>query len=189
MKKFFQITLGLILIAAMCWGTIELLKFIWQLFSTVEPALGASLVAASATVLVSVLSVVLSKKSEGKALIAAQLREKKVPIYEKIVNHIFLVTYSEKLGKKPPTEKENIQFFADTTTELIIWGSKEIIDAFADFRSQIMKITTETDPTLAVTTVEDLLLAIRKDLGHHHPNFKRGQLLRLYINDIENYIK
>ncbi|EIU6780259.1 hypothetical protein L5155_004554 [Vibrio parahaemolyticus] len=189
MKKVFQIAVGLVLAAGIGWGAIELLKFIWQLFSTVEPALGAALVAASATVLVSVLSVLLSKKSESKALIASQLREKKVPVYEKIVSHIFLITFADKLGKQPPTEEENIKFFANTTTELIIWGSKEIVDAFGDFRFQIMKITEDTDPKVVMASVEDLLLAIRKDLGHNHPNFKRGQLLRLYINDIEEYIK
>ncbi|EJL7023918.1 hypothetical protein O1B33_003594, partial [Vibrio cholerae] len=189
LKKFFQIVFGLVSIAVLVWGTFELLRFIWKLFSTVEPALGAALVAASATVLVSVLSVLLSKKSESKALIASQLREKKVPVYEKIVNHIFLITFADKLGKQPPTEAENIQFFANTTTELIIWGSKDIVDAFGDFRFQIMKITESTDPKVVMASVEDLLLAIRKDLGHNHPNFKRGQLLRLYINDIEDHIK
>ena len=189
LKKFFQIVFGLVSIAALGWGSVEFLRFVWKLFSTVEPALGAALVAASATVLVSVLSVLLSKRSESKALIASQLREKKVPVYEKIVNHIFLITFADKLGKQPPTEEGNIQFFANTTTELIIWGSKEIVDAFGDFRFQIMKITESTDPKVVLASVEDLLLAIRKDLGHNHPNFKRGQLLRLYINDIEDYIK
>ncbi|KQA22636.1 hypothetical protein AAY55_16315 [Vibrio metoecus] len=190
MKKFFQIVFGLVSIAVLVWGTFELLRFIWKLFSTVEPALGAALVAASATVLgFCFVRYFCQKKSESKALIASQLREKKVPVYEKIVNHIFLITFADKLGKQPPTEAENIQFFANTTTELIIWGSKDIVDAFGDFRFQIMKITESTDPKVVMASVEDLLLAIRKDLGHNHPNFKRGQLLRLYINDIEDHIK
>lgn len=174
LKKFFQIVFGLVSIAALGWGSVELLRFVWKLFSTVEPALGAALVAASATVLVSVLSVLLSKRSESKALIASQLREKKVPVYEKIVNHIFLITFADKLGKQPPTEEENIQFFANTTTELIIWGSKEIVDAFGDFRFQIMKITESTDPKVVLASVEDLLLAIRKDLGHNHQISNEG---------------
>ncbi|WP_156144567.1 hypothetical protein [Vibrio hyugaensis] len=188
MRKALQVMFGLVFIVGLFWGGFELLKVIWNLFSSVEPALGAALVAASATVLVSVLSVVLSKKSESKAAISMQLREKKVPVYEKIINHIFLVTFSEKLGKEPPTEEENIRFFADITAELIIWGSRDIVDAFGNFRTQLVNITDETQPREVLAVVEDLLLAIRKDLGHSHPNFKRGQILRLYINDIDDYI-
>lgn len=52
--------------------------------------LAAGIIAASATVFVSVATVMISKRQEQKAEIAAQLRQKKVPVYEKRNEFIFL---------------------------------------------------------------------------------------------------
>lgn len=38
-----------------------------------------------------------------------------------------------------------------------------------------------------LATVEDFLFAIRKDLGHKHTKITRGEILRLYINDVDTY--
>jgi hypothetical protein len=35
--------------------------------------------------------------------------------------------------------------------------------------------------------VENLLIAIRKDLGHKNVGFKKGTILGLFINDIQDY--
>jgi len=34
-----------------------------------------------------------------------------------------------------------------------------------------------------------LLLAIRQDLGHKNSGFKRGTVLRLFINDIDDFVR
>ncbi|WP_166835951.1 hypothetical protein [Rheinheimera pleomorphica] len=131
--------------------------------------------------------------------IKAQLRQKKVPVYERIIEFIFLITFAEKLGKKFPSEREMVQFFADTTRDLVIWGSKDMVKAFGDFRNQIIvpQITSESSQINAgakiaeasriMGAVEDLLFAVRKDLGHSTAGVKRGDLLKLYINDVEKY--
>lgn len=117
----------------------------------------------------------------------AHLRAKKVPIYEKIINFIFSFTFAEKLGEKQPTEKEIIKFFAEVTQELVIWGSDEIIDAFYKFRMENIDNANgiQSEPTEILFTVENLLLAIRKDLGHKNQNIPRGKLLSLFINDLK----
>ena len=83
----------------------------WELFQNIDPTLGAGIIAASATVIVSVLTVMLSKRQEHKVETQAQLRERKVPVYEKIIEFIFTITFAKKLGKKQPSEKEMIKFF------------------------------------------------------------------------------
>jgi hypothetical protein len=145
------------------------------------------MLAASATVLVSVVSVLFSKKQEHKVDIENQLREKKIPIYENIIEFIFLITFSEKLGKAQPTEKEMIAFFADTTRDLVIWGSKDIVKAFGDFKEMLGTLAENGDTAGMLATVEDFLFAIRKDLGHKHTKVRRGDILRLYINDVDVY--
>lgn len=161
----------------------------WELFKSIDPTLAAGIIATSATVFVSVFTVMISKKQEHKVEIQAQLRQKKVPIYERIIEFIFLITFADKLGKNFPTQEDMIKFFADTTRDLIIWGSKDMVKAFGDFRDQLVASQNSPEPTQVMGAVEDLLLAVRKDLGHSIAGVKRGDLLRLYVNDVESYFQ
>ena len=186
-----QIALGLILLGLLVFGGYLLIAKIWDVFSSIDPKLGAGLVAASATILVSVFTVLVSKHLERKAEILALLREKKIPTYEKIINFIFNLTFAEKLGKKQPSEKEMIKFMAEITQELVIWGSDEMLEAFYKFRMASIENAdgTVTDPYSVLFMVEDLLLAIRKDLGHKNKNISRGKILGLFVNDLPNELK
>ena len=102
-----QIALGLILLSILMLGGYLLITNVWDVFSSVDPKLGAGLVAASATILVSLFSVLVSKHLERKAEILAHLREKKIPTYEKIINFIFSLTFAEKVGRKQPSENRD----------------------------------------------------------------------------------
>jgi len=105
MKKFFQVTIGLILLAVLFFGIYILVSKVWTVFQAINPTLAAGIIAASATIFVSVATVMLSKRQEQKVEIAAQLRQKKVPVYEKIIEFIFLITFAAKLGKKSSNRK------------------------------------------------------------------------------------
>jgi hypothetical protein len=188
MKKFIkviQMFFGLVILGLLAWAGYELLLAVVLLFKSVDPKLGAGMLAASATILVSVVSVLFSKKQEHKVDIENQLREKKIPIYENIIEFIFLITFAEKLGKAQPSEKETIAFFADTTRDLVIWGSKDIVKAFGDFKDMLASFAENGDTAGMLATLEDFLFAIRKDLGHKQTKVKRGDILRLYINDVD----
>ena len=186
-KKVFQLIIGFILIALLIWGAYLLFKAVGAIFSRVDPKLAAGMIAGSATIFVSVITVLFSKKQEHKVDIQNQLREKKIPIYENIIEFIFLITFAEKLGKEQPSEQEMIKFFVDTTRDLVIWGSKDIVKEFGNFRDTLTNLADTSDTTVMLACVEDLFIAIRKDLGHNVSGIKRGEILRLYINDTEMY--
>ena len=114
------------------------------------------------------MSVLVSKHLERRATISAHLREKKIPTYEKIISFIFRITFADKLGKDRLTEKEVMQFMAEITQELVIWGSDDMLEAFYNFRKKSIENSNENkeDSYKILFIVEDLLLAIRKDLGH-----------------------
>lgn len=162
-----HIVLGLLLVCLLIFFVYLLLSKIWGVFSSINPILGAGFVAASATVIVSLVSVLVSKYLERRANILAHLREKKIPTYEKIINFIFSITFADKLGKNRPTEKDVMQFMAEITQELVIWGSDDMLNAFYDFRKKSIENSYEEtrNPYNVLFAVEDLLLAIRKDLG------------------------
>nr|WP_321239286.1 hypothetical protein [uncultured Tolumonas sp.] len=181
-----QTIIGFILLSITIYICYLFITKIWSIFSSINPTLGAGLIAASGTIVVTLISVLVSKHLERKAHILSHLREKKVPTYEKIIEFIFRITFSEKIGKTQPTEAEMIKFMAEITQELVIWGSDEMIDAFYKFRMKSIENASgvQQSPHEILFTVESLLLAIRKDLGHQNKNMPKGKLLGLFINDV-----
>ncbi|RUQ29197.1 MAG: hypothetical protein EKK68_12980 [Candidatus Competibacteraceae bacterium] len=186
-----QIALGLFLVCLLAFTVYLLFSKIWSVFSSINPILGAGFVAASATIIVSLMSVLVSKHLERRATISAHLREKKIPTYEKIISFIFIITFADKLGKDRLTEKEVMQFMAKITQELVIWGSDDMLEAFYNFRKKSIENSNENkeDSYKILFIVEDLLLAIRKDLGHANKKISRGKILGLFINDLPNILK
>ncbi|MCB1764517.1 MAG: hypothetical protein KDJ22_00440 [Candidatus Competibacteraceae bacterium] len=187
-----QILLGLSIVILLLFGSYLLIAKVWNIFSSVDPRLGAGLVTAFAAVLVSLISVFISKYLDRKAAILTHLREKKIPTYEKIINFIFSLTFAEKLGKEKPSEKEMIKFMVEITQELVIWGSDEMLNAFYKFRTISIENVDNSNPKNphnVLFMVEDLLLEIRKDLGHKNKNILRGKILGLFINDLPSKIK
>lgn len=82
------------------------------------------------------------------------------------------------------SEQEITEFMFDFTQQLIVWGADEVIAAFYRFKKQ----STSTNSQNVLFLVEDLLLAIRKDLGHKNKGLTQGRLLGLFVNNIENYL-
>jgi hypothetical protein len=178
--------LGFALVAFAAFGLYKLIILLWQVFSHVNPAVGAGIIAASATILVSVISVLISKRIDQKNLFDKENRDKKIPFYENFIHFLFLVTHSEKMGKDPISEQEMLEKMISFTENLIIWGSDETVSAFHKFR--MASIHDDPSPGAIPLAIEGIMYAIRKDLGHKNKNLHKGTLLGLFINDIDQHI-
>lgn len=86
-------------------------------------------------------------------------------------------------------EKEMQEFFIEFTQKLMIWGSDEVVAQWSKYRRVLIKHSEDgQSDSNDMFELENLLLAIRKDTGHKNKNLKKGDLLGLFVNDIENYI-
>ena len=132
--KWIQTAFGLAALVSVLGFVYFVSHKVWTIFSLLNPAIAASIVAASATIIVSVISVRISKHLEQKALVIKEHREKKVPAYEKMIKFIFRIAFAEKLGHEKMTEKEMTEFLVEFTQDIVIWGSDELIEAFYKFR-------------------------------------------------------
>lgn len=159
----------------------------WDVFSQVNPTVGAGMIAASATVVVSVMSVLVAKRLEYRVGLEKEHREKKIPFYEAFVAFVFRIGFADKLGLEQLTEKEMVQQATAFTQNLIIWGSDEVIDAWFRFRNK--SFHGDDSGVEVLFAVEQLLLAIRKDVGHENKRLVPGKVLGLFINDIHEHVK
>ena len=187
LKELITIILGFTLVAFVCWGIYLLANKVISVFIQLEATVAASLIVASATIIVSVISVLLAKFLEHKSEISKEMRIKKIPVYTDLINFMFRISFAEKRGQKPPTDKEILDFFQGFTEKIVVWGSDDVINAFNAFRTFAQKTqTTQNENILFVA--ETLFLAVRKDLGHKNKGLTKGKLLGLFVNDIENYL-
>jgi hypothetical protein len=178
--------LALALLGGIAWGVYFVVAKVFRSLTNIKSDISVAIVAASATITVSIVSLVISKVMETRATIIQELRAKKVPIYEELISTMFKFQFAEKLGEERMSEAELIRFFANLTEKLTIWGSDGIIRAFSDSRLASSRIANPED---ILFIYENLLLEIRKDLGHKNKNLKRGTILSLFINDIEQYLR
>ena len=60
--------------------------------------------------------------------------------------------------------------------------------AFVDFKRHAPDVQAKADPEEILFLTEKLLFAIRRDLGHKNKNLKKGDILSIFVNDIEKYL-
>ncbi len=157
-------------------------------FAGLQKEVAAAIIVASATILVSVLSVVVGKYYERKRSIEQELRQKKIPMYEEFIRFWFDLFMSEKLTGAPMNEKKMLEYFNTFTQKLMVWGSDEVVGIWSNYRRAFVTTSPPTDAFHSMLEFEELLSAIRKDMGHRNKNLKKGDLLGLFINDIQKYV-
>jgi hypothetical protein len=156
-------------------------------FASVDPKYGFALIAATGTIVVSVISVVISRYLEARATIRKEHREKKIPVYESLLKFMFKVLMGGKTGKSP-SEQEVIEFMSNFTQLSMVWASDEVLNAWIRFRGTSMQEEEiKNNPYALMFVYEDLIRAIRKDLGHKNKDLSKGKILSLFINDMESY--
>lgn len=170
-----------------------LYKFIVFFFSLeLDPNVQAGLIGATALIFASIVSIIIQKRSEQKLNIQIEHRKNFGPIFEKFINNVLInVLLADKLGKKPLSKTDLVKVIADFTRDILVWGSNDVLNAYQDFRKlgNLDSNSADDDKFRLVYAMEDLILAMRKDLGHSNKGLNRGDILRLFVNDIDNYLK
>ncbi len=197
---------GLAFICAALW-------LIWSGLTSLSQQVAATLITASVTALVSVFGIVESKRREQRREIEQEHRMQKVPIYEDFMSFWFRLllanqlSAAEALDKNPQAIKrggrdasaaigqaEMVSFLVNFTQKIIIWGSDDVVRDYANFRRRVATPDTSVIPDdigstiQSLLTFEKLLLAIRSDVGHRNKGLKQGDLLSLFVNDIDRLL-
>jgi amino acid transporter len=184
-SKWWQLPATLVLLTGIIVLLWIMISNAWVVFASLQKEVAAAIIVASATVLVSVLSVVVGKYYERKRSIEQELRQKKIPMYEEFIRFWFDLFMSDKLTGEPMKEKRMLEYFNTFTQKLMVWGSDEVVNIWSNYRRGIPVTPSASDALHSMLEFEKLLAAIRKDLGHNNRNLKEGDLLGLFINDMQ----
>ncbi len=128
------------------------------------------------TILIALIGGLISFAGNLQLQIRNDQKGKKIEIYEKVINLFFDSILADKLGKERKTETQMTQEFANLTPDLILWASDDVLNLFVRFR--------QGDGQILI--LGQLLLAMRKDLGHQNNGMSDKSILGTFVNDIEN---
>lgn len=168
-----------------------------------ENDIAVAIVTAGATVFVSVFSAVWARNSEKTQTIQQQIREKKTPVYEKYIGVAFDIIWSSQdrpiqeqndlsrrrqQGGAPKAKVPNpVELLQELTPDLIIWGTDEVIVSWSEFRKAAAN-PNKDNPMEILLVFEAFMSAVRKDLGHKDDLLKKGDLLKIFINDMDKHL-
>lgn len=187
MLKLKTVTLVAITLAVILGTGYGLFCFVHFLFSgifSLEANLAAAIIATATTVIVSVFGIVINQRQTKKREIAESHRPQKIELYKQFMDNVVIkilhMTKKEgaKFIDKKDVKKELESFFFQFTGDLIVWGSPKVIKAYTNFRN------IGEQPQILLK-VDDMLRAIRQDLGHNNRGIKKGDLIGLFLTDPE----
>jgi hypothetical protein len=180
-----SVVLGLLVLGGIGYSLFVAVRASITVLASISSSIAVAIIAAAATVLVSVLSIILGKLYESRSLIQKEHREKKIPVYEDLIKFMFRVLMSTKTGDSLP-EKEMIEFMLGFTQRAIVWGSDDVLAVWVRWRRLLTDAeAVKANPMKSLFLYEELLFAIRRDLGHRNRALVTGDMLALFVNDVD----
>lgn len=185
MRAFIRGIVSLALLAALLVGAVEALVFLAryvgrQVFHGVNPTVAAAAVTAMATVIVTVATLVIGRYIERRKAVESEIRASKIPVYTRLVSGLMRTV----MNPDSSNPEELAQFLREITPDLITWASDDVLLAWSKFKREVQVIAAED----TIFSFEELLSAIRQDFGHTGNKMKEGDLLALFVNDIEEQL-
>ncbi|TLD43701.1 MAG: hypothetical protein FAZ92_04020 [Accumulibacter sp.] len=177
LKTFLLGLLGFAILAGVAtlvgWALYEFFQYL----SAVPKELGAALVAATATVLVATITVMVGRYYERKKELDTLYRDKKTEIYDEFLKEFFSLFW--RVEKDEP-EKDLVPFLREFTRKLVLWSGPEVIEAFVAWKDHLAKGTPDAQ---SIFLTEAFLLAIRRDLRHSNKGLRKGFYARMFLRE------
>lgn len=108
-------------------------------------------------------------------------RERMTPIYEELVTTLY-----KGAGGGETAADELAAFLNELAQRLLLWGSPPIIQAFNAWRTAVQALPEGSPQSLL--SFEQLIFAMRADLGQSNEGLEAADLLRVFINDIDEFL-
>lgn len=136
-----------------------------------------AIVGPSIAALGAVAAVVVGQVAQRRLLNIQARREQMLPMYEDFLEAFF---ESMQAGGTEPTPSF-VDVFNRFAQKLLLWGSADVVKAWLNIRSIAAR---DGQAAEMADGLEQLLLAIRKDLGHRDGKLGHHDLLGTFLNDL-----
>lgn len=187
-SEIFQILIGLVVLIGLGFVVFWILEKLFLRFATEISS--PEVIAAMTLAIATIVGYFVTKYLERKALIEAELRRKKVEIYEELLGFLFKVLKKGKLSEEV-ADADVINFMYDFSPKAILWLSDKSLHKFVSWRIYLVKANKSGlnhGPDYGqevLFLLEDLFFSIREELGNKRKILKQGDLLSLVIDGLK----
>lgn len=161
-----------------------MLTAISQAFSGIDVAIMVAFVTGAISIVSVIVGAIVKTKMEYSQRKQEFLMQQRIEPYKKLVEIIYKVqTKSNDNGVYTDLEmREDIDEFNQGLT---LWGSTKAVQKWDAWRSTTKRVPPSPHETLFA--MEDVMIQLRIDLGQSK-GLKKGDLLRVFITDIEEHM-
>jgi hypothetical protein len=180
-----------------------LFRTILRTYSRLSPQAAAATATGAGTVLLSVITLIVSKRFEHRAQIQQDLRKEKLPVYKEFVEFLFQTI---AISKVPDSQDDATltDIWTLLTQSAILWASDDVLKAYTKFARAAMNVVAAEGPgepgdpweglnpshlRSTMEALEQTIYAIRKDLGHNNRDLASGELLGLFLSDVDHLMR
>jgi len=165
-------------------------KSIWHLILNAQSEINVAIIAGGFTILLSVITLIIGKYYEKKRDIEQSIRVQKLPVYEELITYFINYLIDSKHIDEREKNDSLVKFLKKQTSKLILWAGPEVLLHWGYFKSSASNLTEEEiESGVILFQFEELLKVIRKDMGQSNAGLKKGDVLRLFVTDIDKFIK
>lgn len=183
MKKFGNLILGFVILGVILYLVFIIGQVLLTAFAGLTASLQTAVASAITLIIVAGIGFFANKTIEQRKSIELAIRPRKVELYEEFVKFFLKVLGNGKVYPKP-TQEEIMKFYTDSNPLLMSFASNQVIEKWGKLRLKMA----DDEAIENMFQLEQLLIEIRKDLGHSSKGLKKGDVLRLMINDIDDYL-
>ncbi len=182
-KEVLNILLGLIIIVVIIYvSLIVIMKFIDFMITVISimSNYDAVILVALLTGFLSILGIIISKFLEYRQKKQLYLYEKKEKAYASFIKMVYKMQECIKKGEDY-SDKDMLEDVLNFSKELTLWGSNKVIKKWIEFRNT--DYSNPEDYNNILYNLEDIIIEIRKDMGHKKFGLNKGDILSFFIND------
>jgi len=184
MKKLLSGLLGLGILAFTLLGLVLAVRGLTHWFTGLEKDQALAFVALGGLVLTPLISFATTRAIEAKKLTGQAALDHKIDLYEGFVD--FFVEMMGLGGDAVLEEAEVVRRMAEMTPAMLIYASNDFLKQWREFK----KLSNQgVEGAALVFQMENVLKALRKDLGHSSLMSTKGDILAIFVNDIEDVVK
>jgi hypothetical protein len=148
---------------------------LWKWYASLPQHLATSMFGAA----VALMTVLATKSWERRRDIDREQRANRIPAYQRVLAALFNYVH-ESASDPARADQELKKTFAELNSQMIIWASDPVISAYVTWRSSIGSGSSVAD----MFRLGELLLTIRKDVGHQNKNVSAATVLQVFVNDL-----
>lgn len=171
-----DLLLGIILLLALGVLAFFLIKWIVEVFPTIDKTVQAAVIAA----LVALFSVIFTFWKERSRSLREAHRDQKIKAYSQFYESMFSVLRASKNNSKYDESKLADEFF-EIQKNILFYGSPKVIKNFSEFK--LVSGNEEPQADEILKSVGRVLLAMRDDIGLSNSGLDELNIHQIYVTD------